>query len=140
MSEQEFSIESQVVKTDDALGLVFGYAIICDKDGQPYYDKQGDHIPEKAMLEQALDFMENSRTAGVLHKKDASGNIIKSGSVPFAFPLTSEIAKALEIDPKWTGLLIAMKPEPRILELYKSGELTGFSIGGFRIQDIVVEE
>lgn len=139
MSEQ-FTLEADIAKVDEEHGLVFGYAIICTKEGTDYYDKQGDHVPEESMLSEALDFMENSRVAGLLHTKDPAGNIIKTGSVPFAFPLTSDIAKELEIDPKWTGLLIAMKPDKPILEKFKSGELTGFSIGGKRIYDVVVEE
>ena len=141
---EEFLIEIEFAKVDEEHGLVFGYAIICYKDGKPYYDKQGDHIPEDVMITEALRFMENSRVAGAMHTKDSSGQIIKTGSVPLAFTLTRDIAKAMGIDTEHkdfvSGFAIGMKPTQEVLEKYKSGVLTGFSIGGYRIQDQVVEE
>ena len=41
----QFNFNSKVVKVDDELGLVFGYAMICAENGKPYYDLQGDNIP-----------------------------------------------------------------------------------------------
>ena len=121
--------KAAVVKVDESLGLVFGFAIVSKKDGQDYYDLQDDHIPEDAMLKASLDFMENSRVAKEMHSGD------QQGSVVFAFPLTSDIAAALDIVTKQTGLMIAMRPAPGMLAKFKSGEFTGFSIGGFRLQD-----
>ncbi len=117
------SSEAQVVKVDSNLGLVFGFAIVSTVDNEPYYDLQGDHIPDQAMLKAATDFMENSRTA-----KDMHGGA--TGSVVFAFPLTAEIAKSLGITSSKTGLLIAMKPSPEVLGKFADGTYTGFSIGG----------
>lgn len=128
MSEA-FNTEAKVLKVDDDLGLVMGFAIISKIDGEEYFDLQGDHIPEDAMLKAATDFMENSRLADVMH------DYKKAGTVVFAFPLTTEIAKAFDIETKMTGLMIAMRPEPDMLKRFKSGELTGFSIGGTRIDD-----
>lgn len=121
--------KASVCKVDADLGLVFGYAIVSKENGEPYFDVQGDHIDEGAMLKAAVDFMENSRVAKEMHAGGAAGTVV------FAFPLTSDIAKALDIDAKKTGLLIAMKPEASMLEKFKSGEYSGFSIGGHRITD-----
>ena len=121
--------KAAVVKVDESLGLVFGFAIVCKQDGEPYFDAQNDHIPEDAMLKAGVDFMLNSRVAKEMH----SGG--QAGTVVFAFPLTSDIAKALDIETKQTGFLIAMKPDAGMLKRFKSGELTGFSIGGSRIKD-----
>jgi hypothetical protein len=119
------------VKVDDELGLVFGFAIVCNKSGEPYYDLHGDHIPEDSMLKAATDFMLHSRMAGEMHERDDHKQPVASGSVVFAFPLTSEIAKSLDIKTDQTGLLIAMRPDKKeILNKFKSGEYTGFSIGG----------
>lgn len=112
------------LKYEKTLGLCVGYAIVCKDAGEPYVDLQGDYITESAMLEAALDFAENSRVAKEDHDGDAAG------SVPMIFPLTAEIAKALEIEATKTGLLIAMKPSADMLEKFESGELSGFSIGG----------
>jgi hypothetical protein len=121
--------KAQVLKVSDELGLVFGFAIVCKRGGADYWDVQGDHIPEDAMLKAAADFMENSRLAKEMHAGDGAGTVV------FAFPMTSEIASALNIQTEDTGLLIAMKPEPDMLAKFKAGDLTGFSIGGSRGED-----
>lgn len=118
-----------VLKVDDSLGLVLGWAIVCKHEGEDYYDLQDDLIPESSMLEAAVDFMSGARTAKEMHKGEAIGSIV------FAFPLTGEIAKAFGIETATTGLMVAMKPSPDVLEKFKSGEFTGFSIGGRRIKD-----
>lgn len=118
-----------VVKVDEGLGLVFGFAIICKRDGKDYFDVQDDHIPEAAMLEAATDFMLHSRVSKDMHVGGADGTVV------FAFPLTSDIAKALEIESKQTGLLIAMKPSADVLGKFRDGTYTGFSIGGQRVKD-----
>jgi Putative phage serine protease XkdF len=124
--------KAQVVKVDADLGLVFGFAVVCKRDGERYFDLQGDHITEKAMLEAATDFMIHSRVTKDMHDGAQDGTVV------FAFPLTTDIAKSLGIKTEQTGLLIAMKPSPEVLAKYKSGDYTGFSIGGSRGKDEVV--
>ena len=132
----DLDIRTDFCKVDDTLGLVFGWAIICKQNGEDYFDTQGDHIPEDAMLDAATDFMLNSRMAKDMHK--SNGEL--PGSVVFAFPMTSDVAKSFGIVTNKTGLLIAMKPESdEILEKYRTGEYTGFSIGGRRIEDEEVD-
>jgi hypothetical protein len=130
---QKFSTYAEVLKVQDELGLVLGWGIVCTENGEPYFDLQKDHIPEDAMLKAATDFMQNSRTAKEMHDGGKIGQIL------YAFPITEEIKKALDIDCPRTGLLVAMKPSPEVLEKFKSGELTGFSIGGRRGIDKTVE-
>jgi len=116
---------SQILKVDESLGLVFGFAIICKEDGEDYFDLQGDHIPEDVMLKGSTVFAESERVAKEMHEGDSIGG------VHFMFPLTQEIADSLEIVTKRTGLLIAMKPEsPEVLKKFTDGTYTGFSIGG----------
>lgn len=130
MSKEEFEVRSEITKVDASLGVVMGYAIVCNEDGEPYYDLQGDHIPEDSMLKAATDFMANSRTAKEMHQGEAVGSVV------FAWPMTSDIAKSFGFEVKKTGLLIGFKPDDQeILEKYRLGELTGFSIGGRRITD-----
>jgi hypothetical protein len=124
---------AEVLKVDDSLGLVLGWAIVCKKDGCDYFDLQEDCIPEASMLSAAVDFMQNSRVAKEMHAGESSGTVL------FAFPLTEDIAKAFSIETKTTGLMIAMKPDSEdMLAKFRNGELTGFSIGGHRIDDKVV--
>lgn len=126
MSEVLTSVD--IVKVDDELGLVFGYAVVCKEakgSGMvDYFDTQGHHIPEQVMLKAGLDFAINSRASKDMHK----GESVQTAA--FIFPMTEEIAKSLGITIEKSGLLIALKPTPEVLAKYKSGDYTGFSIGG----------
>lgn len=129
---------ASVCKVDEGLGLVFGWAIVCKVDGKEYFDTQGDYIPEDAMMKASADFMENSRMAADMHPRDENNTFqpeMANGTIVFAFPMTEDVAKALGIETRKTGLLIAMKPPADILEKFKSNEYTGFSVGGYRITD-----
>lgn len=131
---------SEFLKVDEELGLVFGFAIVCKNDGEDYFDLHGHNIPEYAMLKAATDFMLNSRMAVDMHERDADKNPIADGTVVFAYPLTSEVAKALNIQTEQTGLLIAMKSSPEVLAKFKDGTYTGFSIGGKFVTTVEVED
>ena len=126
---ESFELRAEVLKVDDSLGLVMGFAIICTESGEPYFDLQGDHVPESTMLKSALDFMEHSQVAKEMHQGERAGTVV------FAFPLTDDIAKAFGILTIRTGLMIAMRPDEDMLQKFQLGELTGFSIGGIRIED-----
>ena len=114
----------RVAKVDASLGLVFGWAVVCTEDGEDYIDTQGDHITEDAVMKAATDFAMNSRVAKDMHSGDQIGSIVHM------FPLTADVAKAMGVECDKTGLMIAMKPSRDVLEKFKSGEYTGFSIGG----------
>ena len=66
------------------------------------------------------------------------GNVQKRGVVPFAFPLLEDMLDPLGIQTTKTGLLVGMKPDPAMFARFESGELTSFSIGGRRLEDVVV--
>lgn len=122
--------KAQVVKVDDSLGLVFGWAIVCKKDGEPYFDLQGDYIPEESMLKATADFMVKSRVNKEMHTGSQQGTVV------FSFPLTTDIAKAMGIASDQTGWMVAVKPDnAEALAKFKDGTYTGFSIGGNRITD-----
>lgn len=118
-------------KVNDELGLIFGYAMVCKVDGEDYFDLQGDHIPEDTMLKSLAEFMESSREAKDMHSGDPIGTYI------FAFPLTEEIMDSMGIVAEKSGAIVAMKPKSKeVIEQFKRGERTGFSIGG---TDLVYE-
>lgn len=128
--------------------------------------RRRDHIPEAAMLSASLQYAQGGRVAGDVHRtakaallkaaeqiadpqtreaalelaRNATPPVAKRGSVPFLFPMTSDIAAALDIQTERTGLLVGALPDPDILQKYKTGEYTGFSVGGFRIRDEVNNE
>ncbi len=121
---------AEVLKVDESLGLVLGWAIVCKRDGADYFDLQEDHIPESSMLAAAVDFMQHSRVAKEMHDGESMGTVL------FAFPMTEDISKAFGVETKTTGLMIAMKPDSTdMLAKFKDGTLTGFSIGGTRLED-----
>ena len=111
-------------KVDKKLGLALGFAIVCLEKGEPYYDLQDEHIPEDVMLDSTTDFMQHSRVVKSMHGGDDIGTVV------FAFPLTTEIAKAMGISTLRTGLMVAIRPDKATLEKFASGEFSGFSIGG----------
>jgi len=126
---------TKILKVDEELGLVLGWALVCNIGGQPYFDKQGHHATEPGMLEAATDFMLHSRVAGEMHEKAAdTEKADERGTVVFCWPMTAEIAKAFDIDIPQTGLMIAMKPDSEdMLQKFKDGTYQGFSIGGSMI-------
>lgn len=115
-------------------GVVFGWAIICKQDDGAgdgrYFDVQKDHIPEDSMLDAAVDFCAGARPGNEMHAGPDIGQHI------FVFPMTSEITKALGLETKKTGLIVGYKPPPDVLAKFESGEYTGFSIEGTRINDV----
>lgn len=146
--QPEFRTSATFVKVEESLGLIMGYAIVCEvrkDDGtyEPYFDlgevqKDGsrirDHITPEAMLKCSAEFMQNSRVACEMHARDDAGQVVKSGGVVFCWPMTQDIAKALGITVEKTGLLVAIKPDsPEALAKAKRGEYRGFSIGGRRV-------
>lgn len=126
---------NQILKIDDSLGVVLGWGIISKIDGQEYFDKQDHHIPEQTIFESAVDFVLNSGVHKEMHKGSEKGQVV------FVWPMTTEIAKAFDIQTKVTGLMIGVKPnDPAILEKFKDGTYTGFSIGGVIVEDQEVTE
>ncbi len=123
-----FAAFFKVSGVDEDLGLVFGWGIVCKEAGVDYYDVQKNHIPEPAMVEAVTDFMKGQRMAGEQHSRMDAGTIVHS------FPLTTDIAKAMGLETTKTGWMVACAPDPAMLAKFKSGELTGFSIGGQHLE------
>jgi len=135
MTHATFRTDTSVTKVDRNLGLVLGWAIVSKVDGQPYFDTQGDHIPEESMLKASTEFMQSARTAKAMHSGEQRGSIV------FAWPMTEEIAKAYGIDTGGKyGLMVAAKFDDDTLAKFADGSYTGFSIGGLRGEDEEVEE
>lgn len=115
----------QVLKTATTINTVFGFAIISKQNGENYVDLQGDHVTENAVLKASATFMEGSRTALDMHSGEPIGKIL------FGMPLVSDVAEALGVTTKSTGLVVGMRPDhPKTLAKFISGERTGFSLGG----------
>lgn len=137
---------SRILKTDTALGLVFGFAIVSKVRNdagelEDYHDlnvdvagphagkKIPENITEDAMFKAAVD----AASQGVQMAGNDMHDGPDTGTFWFMFPLTEEIAKALDIVTKRTGLLVAYKPEPEVLAKFADGTYTGFSMEGARV-------
>ncbi|HVH39237.1 MAG TPA: XkdF-like putative serine protease domain-containing protein [Gemmatimonadaceae bacterium] len=123
-----FEATFRVAKTDESLGLVFGWAMAGSLDGgkTPHVDYQDDAIDVTSdeFIKVCAEFMEGGASADVMHDGEQDGRVV------FAFPLVPEINKALGIETSTHGLAIAMKPSPETFKRFQSGELAAFSIGG----------
>jgi hypothetical protein len=133
MSITALTSTTDLLKVDDELGVVFGYAIVCrEKDDQgnwtDHYDTQGHHIPESEMLKASIAFAQQQAIAKAASKDMHEGDDIQD--VVLMLAVTEELATALDWEIKKTGLVIALKPTPDVLDMYKKGERTGFSMGG----------
>lgn len=125
-------VEAKVCKVDDGLGLVFGWAIVSEINGEPYYDTQGDWIPSDVALKSIAKFMRGERAAKAMHIGE------RVGTVDMAFPMTADIMKALGIESPQTGVIVAMRPDSAdMLKRYSDGDWHGFSIGGMAVSEEV---
>jgi Putative phage serine protease XkdF len=123
-AKDDIALTARAIKINDELGLVFGWAFTSQVDGAPYHDLQGDAIDEE-FVKAAMDFMiDGGGASDEMHDSNPTGRVV------FAMPLTAEIAKSFGIQTDTTGLMVAIKPSAAVLQKFKSGELTGFSIAG----------
>lgn len=120
----QISIAAEVRKVDATHGVVFGWALICEDGGKPYFDLQGDNVSPAAMLKAAVRFADGARVAKAMHDGEPIGTVL------FVMPLDADIAKSMGLKSDRTGMMIGMRPSPEVLAKFQSGEYTGFSIGG----------
>jgi hypothetical protein len=119
-----FQLSSPVLKVDEALGLVFGWGMICAKSGDQYMDLDREGISQAEMLKSVTEFAATSQLT------DDGHNEVPDGAVVFTFPLTDDVAKAFGIECDQRGWMVAAKPSPEVLAKFADGTYTGFSIGG----------
>lgn len=123
--QNESAIDVEVAKVDDSLGLVFGWAIVSEINGEPYYDTQDHYIPSEVAMKSFAKYMQGERVAKAMHKGE------RIGSAVFGWPMTLDVMKAMGLQSEKTGVMIAMKPDgDEILKRYRDKSWTGFSIGG----------
>ena len=129
-----WTVDFPIEKRDDDWQVVYGWASVAvDKAGNEIIDLHGDIIPIEELEAAAIEFMLNSRKAGVLHLKDKAGKTVGVGKCVECMVFTTEKMAALGIpdgtlpQALWVGLRI---DDPVVWEMVKSGELPMFSIGG----------
>lgn len=124
MTEPIFKAEITVSKVDEGLGIVFGWGMVTNTNGQPYYDLDNQHVPDNVMMKSTSDYMVTARTSNDKHTPSDIGQVIHG------FPLTKEVAASMGIHSNINGWMVGVKPSPEILAKFVSGEYTGFSIEG----------
>lgn len=113
-----------VVKIDDEMRVVWGWASVIEEGGRPVIDLQGDMISEKTLVAAAHGFA-GVRAIKAMHGGEDVGTLVES------VVLTRALQKALGIDLGKVGWLIAAKIEDDAAwAKVKSGDFPAFSIGG----------
>lgn len=123
--EVEFTMEAAIIKLDDDKRLVYGWASVIEKEGEPVVDKQGDVIKSADLVEAAHDYMSQHRKAREMHEGVNKGETVSS------IVFTHDVQKALGIDLEMVGWFICQKiHDDKLWKRFKSGEISAFSIGG----------
>lgn len=118
------ALDCKVVKTDKRLGVCIGWSVISTIDGEPYFDRQSDHIPDSVAAEAFLKFAEGDRIMKLDHSGSARGKVV------WMFPLDRDTQTSLGLTSNVTGVIIGVRPDdPSILDRFGK-DLHGFSIGG----------
>lgn len=119
--------ELEVVKLDETRHRITGFAMIsCNKNGEPVYDLQGDHIPPDELVKAVQDFSSivGEYRVDDMHDRSDTGRVVES------MVLTAELQKALGI-PEGTqpiGWLVTVEVPKAEFELVKAGKRPMFSI------------
>lgn len=118
----------QVLKTDDARQLVFGWASVAlNKDGSPLVDLHGDQIDPQDLEDAAYEFVLKFRDMNERHTEDSKGQLIES------FVVTPDKLEKMGLPGDtlpvgwWTGFYVS---DREVFEKVRSGEYTMFSIEG----------
>jgi cation transport regulator ChaB len=119
-----FKADVTVTGVNESLGIVFGWGMITDINGAPYYDTDNLHINSDLMVKATTGFMEDSRTSNDSHTASDIGMVLHS------FPLSKEIALSMGVTSNVNGWMVGVKPNKEILQKFVTGEYRGFSIEG----------
>lgn len=145
MADSSLATYSKICKVDRRRGIVIGYGLVCKERGadgemHAYFDRDRhgpEHVTEDAAFDASLDFAKSDRVLGLMHEDepgDMAKREIKRGTVVEQFFIDEDIAKSLGMTIERSGIIIGVKPDdPRVLDDFENGKLTGFSIRGDRI-------
>lgn len=125
--EKNTATELEVLKLDETRHRITGFAMIsCNKNGEPVYDLQGDHISPEELVKAVQDFASivGEYRVDDMHDRSDTGRVVES------IVLTSELQKSLGI-PAGTqpiGWLVTVEVPKAEFELVKAGKRPMFSI------------
>lgn len=123
----ETATELEVIKLDETRHRITGFAMVsCNKNGEPVYDLQGDHISPEELVKAVQDFASivGEYRVDDMHDRTDTGRVVES------MVLTAELQKSLGI-PEGTqpiGWLVTVEVPKAEFELVKAGKRPMFSI------------
>lgn len=145
---------SDVSGVEETFGLVCGWAIVCKilnpETGvwEDYYDlnvdqegvHKGQRIPEN-ITEPAVicGLIEIAKNGTVLPGNEEHQGP-DTGRYAGMFFMNEEIAKRMGMTTTKSGLMVQYHASPEVLQKFKDGKYTGFSIEGARVEFEEVEE
>lgn len=133
----KFNMVCEITKSDDERRMVYGFANVIEKDGEPVVDLQGDVISEDELVKAAHEFMRSYRDGHEMHEGITKGEIVES------IVLTKDVQRALGIDKSLNvvGWFIGYHVhDDATWKEVKKGKLRAFSIGGFASRHPIEEE
>lgn len=122
-----------IAKSGDEQRMVWGWASVVERDGQPVIDHQGDIIPVSEIQKAAHRFVCEARVGKAMHDGEPVATMVESMVVTKEG--LSAFLKSLGIEPPetppmlgwWVGFRV---DDDATWEKVKEGKLRAFSIGG----------
>lgn len=130
MTNANFNVECEINKVDDDKHLIFAWASVIEKNGEPVVDSQGDIISSDELEKAVYQYVIESRDAGEMHFRKGVGTLVES------IVFTKEKQEALGIDLGKVGWFVGFQiSDNDVWEKVKKGEYLMLSIGGRGIRE-----
>ena len=124
-----------ILKADDDLQVIWGWASVIEENGVPVVDLQGDLIDEDELVKAANAYMAECRKGGTMHMRGADGQVIETSGTVQSMVFTKSLQKAMGIDLNLVGWLVAQHiPDPEQWAVVKRGALPALSIGATAVR------
>lgn len=131
----KFNMVCEITKSDDDKQMIYGFANVIEKDGEPVVDLQGDVISEDELVKAAHEFMRSYRDGHEMHEGVSKGEIVES------IVFTKDVQKSLGINLNVVGWFIGYHVQDEATwNQVKKGTLRAFSIGGYASRHPIEEE
>lgn len=116
----------EITKVAPKLRLAYGWFSVIEKDGVPLVDSQGDVISPDELRQLVHGFNMGTRAAKIMHSGRRVGDVVA------LLDLTRDVQEAAGMVVDRAGAFGAMRVhEDQAWKRFETGELTGFSWGGF---------
>ncbi len=121
-----WEVEIPIHKLDGEKQLVGG--VVYEPD---VVDAQGDSASEEEIQKAAHNFMIDSKTVGIMHKEDAGprAKIVESYITTARMQIGTQFVK------RGTWVMVVKILDPELWNMVKTGQYTGFSMGGRAVED-----